>query len=137
MPALVAANRGGLVTHFSQPGIALEQGLQRAVVCGFGAEQTMHRLERVSLGTDLIALIYPPGGGLDGMQIPVSISAGLVGAWAGAEMRPEAIEEYYGGDCHEAAVAALCGAWQATLLDAHWGRDDLLWDRLRAEFGPQ
>jgi len=134
VPALIAANRAGFVTHYSQSGLALDEGRgqQRAVVCGFGAEETMHRIGRALLGTDLVALVYPPGGRLDGLQIPVSVSGGLVGTWAGAEMPVADIVEYFGGDCHRLAVEALCASWQATLFDPHWGRDDLLWDRLRA-----
>jgi hypothetical protein len=137
VPVLVVANRGGFVTHFSQPGhsLALGNGQRRAAVSGFGTEEVILRLQSASLGTDLVILAYPPGGKLDGFQIPISISGGLVGIWAGAEMSPQAIQEYYGGDCHPDAIAALLGAWQATLIDPHWGRDDLLWPRLRAAVG--
>jgi hypothetical protein len=137
VPVLVVVNRGGFVTHFSQPGrsLALRNGQRRAAVSGFGTEEVILRLQNATLGTDLVALAYPPGGRLDGLQIPISISGGVVGSWAGAEMSPQAIQEYYGGDCHPRAIAALLGAWQATLIDPHWGRDDLLWACLRAAVG--
>jgi len=133
VPVLAALNRHGFVTHFSQPGMSVRSGVgrQRAAVSGFGSESVMHVIGRASLDTDLIALVYPPGGRLDGLQIPISVLDDLVGIWAGAEMRPDAIEEFYGPDCHPDAVAALLGAWQATVIDPNWGRNDLLWDRLR------
>ena len=133
VPALAELNRRAFVTHFSQPGLSVRShsGRQRAVVSGFGSEAVMHMIGRAGLDTDLIALIYPPGGRLDGLQIPVSVLDDLVGIWAGAEMRPDAIEEFYGPDCHQDAVAALRDAWQATVIDPHWGRNDLIWDRLQ------
>jgi uncharacterized protein DUF6919 len=136
---LAALNRSGFVTHFSQPGLSVPQqrGGQRATVSGFGTEETVLRLGSASLDTDLVALVYPPEGRLDALQIPISVLDGLVGIWAGAEMRPEAIDEFYGSDCHVDAVAALREAWQATVIDPHWGRDDLLWDRLDAALGGQ
>jgi len=134
VPALVLLNRGGFVTHFSQPGGSSELGhsQRRAVVSGFGTEELIARLQDVVIGSDLVLLAYPPGGGLKGLQVPVAVSDGVVYAGAGAEMNAEAIEEFYGPDCHPDAVAALRGAWQATVLDPHWGRNDLLWPRLLA-----
>ena len=35
------------------------------------------------------------------------------------------------GICHPSAVTALCGAWQVTVLDPQWGRNDRLWPVLR------
>lgn len=133
VPALAALNRGGFVTHFSQPGMSVPagDGRQRAAVSGFGSEAVVHVIGRATLDSDLVALIYPPGGRLDGLQIPISVQGDLVGIWAGAEMGPDAIEEFYGPDCHPEAVAALRGAWQATVIDPHWARNDLLWDRLQ------
>jgi len=137
VPVLVIANRGGFVTHFSQPGAIASsgRGQLRAAVSGFAAPELISRLQETALGTDLVLLAYPPGGGLDGLQLPIGMSDGVAYAGAGAEMRSEAIEEYYGPDCHPDAVAALREAWQATLIDPHWGRNDLLWDRLRAAVG--
>jgi hypothetical protein len=133
VPVLAALNRGGLVTHFSQPGRTTRpDGMQRAVVSGFCAEDLVGLLQDATLATDLVLLAYPPGGGLDGLQIPVGTSKGSACTWAGAEVGPERIAEYYGPDCHPDALAALRGAWQTTLIDPHWGRDDLLWDRLLA-----
>ncbi len=137
VPVLVATNRGGFVTHFSQPGgsFDLGQGQERAAVAGFGTEEMIGRLQDAALGTDLVVLAYPPGGGLNGLQLPIGIMDGVPRTWAGAEMSATAIEEYYGQDCHPDAVATLRDAWQATLIDPRWGRNDLLWDRLRAAVG--
>jgi len=137
VPVLVIANRGGFVTHFSQPGASVNSGrdVGRAAVSGFGTAEVIGGLQEAALGTDLVLLAYPPGGGLNGLQLPIGISDGVAYAGVGAEMSSDAIEEYYGRDCHPDAVAALCQAWQATLIDPHWGRNDLLWDRLRAAVG--
>lgn len=133
VPVLAALNRAGFVTHYSQSGMALASGTgrQRAAVSGFGSELLLRRLPDASLGTDLVCLVYPPGGRLDGLRIPISYSEGVAGTWAGAEMRPEDIREFYGPACHRDAVEALLGAWQATVIDPRWGRNDLLWDWLR------
>jgi hypothetical protein len=34
------------------------------------------------------------------------------------------------GICHSDAVAALYRAWQVTVIDPVWGRDDVLWPAL-------
>jgi hypothetical protein len=33
-------------------------------------------------------------------------------------------------------VKALCAAWQVTVIDPEWGRDDLLWDVLAGAVCP-
>jgi hypothetical protein len=131
---LALANRRGFVTHFSQPGANPDpaRNQQRAAVSGFSTEEGIDRLENTALGTDLVVLAYPPGRRLDGHQLPIAMLDGVACRWAGAEMSFDAIQEYYRGDCHPDAVTALHQAWQATLIDPHWGRNDLLWDRLQA-----
>lgn len=42
------------------------------------------------------------------------------------------IADGYGDDLHPAAVEALSDAWQVTLIDPEWGRNDLLWPLLDA-----
>jgi hypothetical protein len=41
------------------------------------------------------------------------------------------------GACHPRAVAELCGAWQVTIIDPQWGRQDLLWGTLAAGLIPE
>jgi hypothetical protein len=137
LPALAEVNRGGFVTHFSQPGepTELRGAQQRAAVSGFCDNGLLTRIQQATLATDVVLLAYPPGASFDGLQIPVSLSQGRAWRWAGATMRAVTIRDYYSGDCHSNAVEALCDAWQATLLDPHWGRNDLLWDRLLAAVG--
>jgi hypothetical protein len=131
---LALANRRGFVTHFSQPGANPDpaRNQQRAAVSGFSAGEVIGRLEKTALATDVVVLACPPGGRLDGHQLPIAMLDGVACRWAGAEMSFDAIEEYYHGDCHPDAVAALRQAWQATLIDPDWGRNDLLWDCLEA-----
>jgi len=134
VPALVALNRGGFVTHFSQPGAESTEPARvelRATVSGFTTEAVIDRLQQRALGTDLIVLAYPPGGGLNGQQLVVGASDGRACRWAGAEMSARDIDEYYRQDLHADGVAALQQAWQATVIDPHWGRNDLLWEVAR------
>jgi hypothetical protein len=134
VPVLAALNRSGFVTHFSQPGTSLElERVQlRAAVSGFTTEEVIDRLQGAVLGTELIVFAYPPGGGLSGQQVPIGISYGNACRWAGAEMAAQEVDEYYGKDLHPDAIACLKGAWQVTVIDARWGRNGVLWDRVRA-----
>jgi len=137
-PTLAEINRHGFVTHFAVSGEPTQHGaLQRAVVSGFCDEAKLTRIQQTTLATDLVLLAYPPGASFGGLQLPVSLSegAGEAWRWAGATIGAETIGEYYGGDCHPTAVKALCDAWQATLLDPHWGQNDLLWERLLTAVG--
>jgi len=134
VPVLADLNRRGFVTHFSQPGASSGADHLRAVVSGFGTEALISRLEAAALGTDLVVLAYQPGGGLDGHQIPIATADGEACRWAGAAMSADTITGFYGEDCPH-AVASLRDAWQATVIDPHWGRNDLLWERLRAAVG--
>ena len=34
------------------------------------------------------------------------------------------------GECHRDAVDALCAAWQVTIIDPQWGRNEVLWPAL-------
>ena len=132
LPMLAELNRGGFVTHFSQPGASTELhgALQRAVVSGFCDDAVLTRIQQATLATDVVLLAYPPGARFDGLQLPVSLSEGEAWRWAGATIDAEAIVDYYSGDCHTTAVKALRDAWQATVFDPCWGRNDLLWERL-------
>jgi hypothetical protein len=36
------------------------------------------------------------------------------------------------GICHPGAIEALCAAWQVTIIDPEWGRNDVLWPALES-----
>ncbi|MFG1826736.1 DUF6919 domain-containing protein [Microbispora bryophytorum] len=129
IPVLAAANRAGYLTDFSQPGVPLADGYgQRAAVAGFADEQLVERIKTAILGTDLVAVVTPPGWDSP-TQIPVTIDDGEAFTWAGGALDGPDIVHLYGEDC-PAALEALLGAWQIDVLDPVWGRQDLLWGRL-------
>jgi len=140
LPMLAEINRGGFVTHFSLPGVSTELhgALQRAVVSGFCDDAVLTRVQQATLATDLVVLAYPPGVNSEALQLPVSLSEGdkerdeEAWRWAGATIGIETIVDYYSADCEATAVKSLREAWQATVLDPRWGRNDLLWERLQA-----
>jgi hypothetical protein len=51
--------------------------------------------------------------------------------WAGGAWSRREIRDCY-GCCGAAAAEALCRAWQVTLVDPHWARNDHLRAALRA-----
>lgn len=50
--------------------------------------------------------------------------------WFGHRLPRKEIEFLYGDLCHPAAVKAIKDAWQVTVIDPQWGRDDTLWPLL-------
>ena len=40
------------------------------------------------------------------------------------------LREMYEEDLHQDAVQAMCDAWQVTIIDPEWGRNDVLWPML-------
>jgi hypothetical protein len=144
VPVLAAANRAGFVTSGSQPGVS-DLGYdgawwsQRAAVEGFASDVTLARLRAVALAASLIVIAHRPRrwrttrcdavcvtrrAGRDVTGFGVCLSRRhLRDSWVGY------------GVCHPNAVAALCQAWQVTLVDPLWGRDSVLWPVLRAFAG--
>ena len=130
VPVLAAANRAGLVTHFSQPGVPLVDGSgQRAAVLGFCSEDTAIGLQEVSTGTELVLLTYAPGATSDA-QVVVTLDVGTEFTFVGAPTDTANIDHYYADDLSAQGLAALHDAWQICLFDPRWGCDDLLWDTL-------
>ena len=129
IPHLTRANRAGYLTTDSQPGRPLTDGCgQRAYVSGFCTEETADKIEAAILGTDLVAIITPPGWG-NPTQIPVTVVDAKDCAWLGTPLDAADIDDFYGGDCPN-AVNTLKHAWQVELFDPAWGRANLLWERL-------
>jgi hypothetical protein len=76
--------------------------------------------------SDLVVLAHPPGS-VGESVIPVTmtglVSVTQVGGASSAEIIDGAFE-----DVHPDGRAALRFAWQVTVIDPRWGRNDLLWD---------
>lgn len=128
---LATVNRAGLLTTFSQPGLPFVGGSgQRASIDGFGTRDTIGRLQRLTLGTDLILIAFAPGCESGG-QVPVTVMGGGECTWLGLPLDAADIDDYYQEDLSDRALQAVRSAWQVNLIDPVWGRDDLLWDTLR------
>jgi hypothetical protein len=57
--------------------------------------------------------------------------------WDGGTDSRKSLRYDYGPFCDPQAVDALCAAWQVTLIDPEWGRDDVLWTVLAQFAGTQ
>jgi hypothetical protein len=138
IPVLAAANRAGFVNHQSQPGEPLdEQGsAQRANVSGYCTPEGFARLMAAASGADLI---ITAARALDASEerkfgpfFTITLDAGEEFTWDGIALSRSILDDSYGWDCHPAAVDELFSAWQVTLIDPVWGRNDVLWPVLQA-----
>jgi hypothetical protein len=150
IPTLAAVNRAGLVTDCSQPGHDATEGYdgwmwqQLAAVSGFCDERTAVSLDDAFAGVDgLYFYAWVPGTKFprsrrDGelFDIPATIrenpdtGEGWVTTVFGPPLSPRAVRSIYRGALSRAAVKTLQGAWQVTLADTQYGRNDLLWPLL-------
>lgn len=125
IPALAMLNRAGYVTEFSQPGDVAEE--QRAAVAGFCDERTADHLWRALASTELVVLSYPPGVDEPSLHVPVTLDAGVIRTCVRGSADPDVMSP----GCWSAnALVALRSAWQVSVFDPVWGRNDLLWPRL-------
>jgi len=142
VPVLAAANRAGYVTIVSQPGEEPTVGYdgelwtQRAAVEGYAATGTLEALRSCAAGTRLILTASPvdrPDSAWE-TQIVVTRDGGRENTWFGSLGPRDEVEdpETGYGMCHPDAVGALLAAWQVTIIDPEWGRNDVLWPVLRA-----
>lgn len=123
---LAAINRAGLVTWCSQPGQLWAGGGQRAFVSGFCTYETMARLRQVLLRTDLVVLTFWPEADSP-LDLAVTVHGAEEHTWVGATLGPDNLEQDYGDDLSHSGLWELLTAWQVTVVDPLWGRDDLLW----------
>jgi hypothetical protein len=121
VPVLAAANRAGFVTHHCA---------QRANVSGYAGPEAFARLMAASSGADLI---ITAARALDdseerrfGPLFAVTLDEGEEFTWDGIALSRPILERDY-GDWHPAVVRELSAAWQVTLIDPVWGRNDVLW----------
>lgn len=138
IPVLAACNRAGFVTNGSQPG---ESGTgcggarwdQRAAVQGFASMEATGRLLNILSGGGFIIRIERAGQRMSWKRaVPVSLDDGSVCTTFGAKLSRRFIRDDWEGYgiCHPDAVRALCDAYQVTVIDPEWGRNDRLWPAL-------
>ncbi len=152
---LAAFSRAGLVCTFAQAA-SPAPAARRAVVQGFCRETTAHRLMRLGVETDLIVLAREPAGHLSvavpvalGSEGPSSGQSGTAALWASPEPGAEDVETFVGAfpderaidrayflDHHPDLVSDLLTCWQVAVIDAAWGREDLLWAQVAARLSP-
>jgi hypothetical protein len=138
IPVLAAANRAGFVTYGSQPGCSGPGWEQRAGVDGFADPETFMRLWQATEGLPLLRSAEQASRFWVRYRtaMPVTRAGGRVWTRFGAVLpRRHLTDSWVGyGECHSDGVKAVCGAWQITLIDHEWGREDSpLWAAL-AEF---
>ena len=137
IPALAACNRAGFVTHQSQPGTPRDEhgSAQRASVSGYADSKTFARLMAAVADTDLIITAGRAIG--DGNErdfgpfFAITLDYGEEFTWDGHASSRRILDDSYGWVCHPAAVETLYDAWQVTLIDPEWGRNDILWPTLQ------
>lgn len=139
VPVLAAVNRAGYVTIQSQhafygPGYDEAHWQQRAAVMGFASAPVADLLTRTASLHGLAVFAHDPRTlprwrTRHGTAVAVTRREGGTYTSFGSQFSRSFLRGQY-GDCHPLAVAALCSAWQVTVVDPVWGRRDLLWDVL-------
>lgn len=127
---LAAFNWAGYWTLCSQPGALEAFRRQRAFVDGFASREIAQRLERLTLHSDLITMVYPPES-MGGYLIPTVVREFQPHGWAGPP-RFETIE-LLAGICRPELIAQLSELWSVTIIDPSWGRADYLWETIAKE----
>jgi hypothetical protein len=136
---LARACRAGFVTTCSQPGMPLDEDgwQQRDAVEGFCDADTLGRLRLACAGTGLLLIEYDPA------TLPRRFFRRTKAQWVtrqgernvtafGVQVPITHIKDDWTGYgiCHPDATEALCAAWQVTVIDPQWGRQDRLWPAL-------
>ena len=139
VPVLVATNRAGFVTHMSQPGqpAGADGWEQRAKVSGFAGDEAFVRLVAAAAGSDLIITAARAGQENTGPFYCITRQGERENTWDGCADSRKSLRYDYGSFCAPQAVDALCAAWQVTLIDPEWGRNDVLWSVLAQFAGTQ
>jgi len=132
VPTLIAINRAGVFTDFSQPGQPWDDGsAQRAALTGWCNEETRSRLAAVIGPTELILLAEQ---GVSGVQIPVTYDVGEPFTWVGGALDADYLPDSY-PEVHPDGIAAMAVNWHVTVIDPVWGRSDLLWPTVATALG--
>lgn len=142
--ALVALNRGGLLTTGSQPArpITVRDGFlwsgQRAWVDAVGRTELVSPLVRRLHDAGLMAMFNPAATGESrqwDLRWPVTYFEGTActRVYADPVMTPFAARRAW---LSRAARADLAGCVSLCVVDPHWGRADRLWDVLTDAVSP-
>ncbi|WP_043271970.1 hypothetical protein [Streptomyces sp. CT34] len=136
VPVLAQANRGGFLTEGSQPGeLAHHEGApwhQRAFVSGFAGPGLAATVNELACRAGLVTRVYLPAGRpmLEGGSVDVTRWGSRINTGIGDFLKPRSVRRTFPG-CHADALCGVIGAWQVTVVDPEWGRNDLLWPTLR------
>lgn len=137
VPVLAAANRAGYMTDCSQPAEAPVTGYdgrtweQRAAVSGFATDRVLDRIRQAVNRAGLL-LIARKAGQLQVSYrdaIPVTCADEEPVTWFGAISNRDEVTRRY-DICHPDAIKALGEAWQVSIVDLEWGRNDAFWPAL-------
>jgi hypothetical protein len=132
---LAATNRAGYLTDDSQPGVPRDESgnAQRAAVTGYATTETLCKLCRQIADAGLILIAHTPAieGNVQAAKVTVTLEEGETYTTYGGHMPRELLRDHYGKGFHPAALEALFHAWQVTLVDPEWGRNDVLWPALQ------
>jgi hypothetical protein len=142
VPVLAALNRAGFVTTCSQPGKSGPgydgaHWEQRAAVEGFTASlRLLARIGDAAPAAGLMVIVHRAR--LPRWRYRYDQALAVTrrdGAWYtrfGVQVPRRHIRDpHLGyGICHPDVVNALCSAWQVTVIDPGWGRNDVLWRAL-------
>jgi hypothetical protein len=140
VPTLAALNRAGFLTWSSQPAFAGTgyDGAwweQRAAVQGFAGDEITAEIVNRTWDADLVAIVQrvrnPRTEGTDDHIVPVSRRLTETTCSFGAHL---SAVDLFGTDVyglvHPNAVFDVAHAWQVTVLDPAWGRNNRLWPML-------
>lgn len=135
IPVLARANRAGFLTDQSQPGfdgIGFD-GLrwqQRAAVSGLVAdEMLLARIRKAGAAAGLIVLVAHPWLLPQGQGYTCTLRGGEPYTEFGAYLPPRILRQIWRG-ISRPAMAEIADAWQVTVIDPDFGRDDRLWPAL-------
>lgn len=136
--ALAAVNRAGYVTTASQPGYDGPgydgaHWRQRAGVDGFADDSMRELLAAAAKQLDLIFIQHKAGRRTSHQDaVTVTERKGRRVTGFGVCLSRRHIQDSWAGYgiCPHEAQDALCEAWQVTIVDPEWGRDDRLWAML-------
>ena len=132
---LIQFNQLGILTDFSQPAQALENGNgQRACVSGFSNEVSAKKLAALNLSTDLIIFIFEPGWLYSkkayGYSIPITVAEYHPFTWCGSVRGNEIDDFTYNKVLKDEAISSIVSSWHIVAIDLKWGRKAYLWDTL-------
>lgn len=153
IPTLVAANRAGFMTTCSQPGHEPTEGYdgwmwsQLAAVTGFCALDTVASLQDAVQGIDgLYFYAWAPGTQfarrprgeqrIELFEIPATVRENPTTGetWLNTVFGPprsrRELRQTYRGDLNRDAIKTLQNAWQVTIAETEYGRNDRLWPML-------